>query len=75
MLLKSVAAGVLALGLFGATAFNLPASDTAPIAAIQNEITVSAGVARPTCCAKSAYCCSRKSACCGRTTQLQNDSK
>ncbi len=51
MLLKSVAAGALALGLFGA-AFSLPASDAASNAVVESQVVESPEVARPTCCAK-----------------------
>lgn len=74
MLLKSVAAGALALGLFGA-AFSLPASDAASNAVVESQVVESPEVARPTCCAKRAYCCSVKRSCCGKSVQLQNVSE
>ena len=71
MSLKSVAAGALALGLFGA-AFSLPASDAASSTVVESQIVEAQEVARPTCCAKRAYCCSVKRSCCGKSAQLQN---
>ena len=74
MLLKSVAAGALVLGLFGA-AFSLPASDGASNAVVQSQVVETPEVARPNCCAKRAYCCSVKRSCCGKSAQLQNASE
>ncbi len=55
MLLKSVAAGALALGLFGA-AFGLPTSNAASQAAVQSQDVQAPEVAKPICGAKHAYC-------------------
>lgn len=74
MLLKSVAAGVLTLGLFGA-AFSIPASEVAPNADVYTESEKSPEVARPTCCEKPAFCCSVKRSCCGKSVQMQNDTQ
>ncbi len=74
MLLKSVAAGALALGLFGA-AFSLPASDAASNTVVESQVVETPEVARPTCCAKRAYCCSVKRSCCGKSALLQNVSE
>ena len=73
MLLKSVAAGVLALGLLGTAALSVPASDTTPSAVVETNAIESTELAENTCCAKRAYCCTVKRSCCGSSVILQND--
>lgn len=78
MLLKSVAAGVLSLGLFGAAAFGLPAADVRPTATPAavpqvQEVDSSTELAGNTCCAKRAYCCTVKRSCCGSSAVVEND--
>ncbi|WP_286765234.1 MULTISPECIES: hypothetical protein [Rhodopirellula] len=78
MLLKSVAAGVLSIGLFGAAAFGLPAADVPPTAAPASvsqvqEVDGSADLVGNTCCAKRAYCCTVKRSCCGSSAVVESD--
>ncbi|WP_099263825.1 MULTISPECIES: hypothetical protein [Rhodopirellula] len=78
MLLKSVAAGVLSLGLFGAAALGLPAADVSPTAAPAalsqvQEVDGSADLVGNTCCAKRAYCCTVKRSCCGSSAVVESD--
>jgi hypothetical protein len=73
MLLKSVAAGVLALGLLGSAALSVPASDTSPSAVVETSTIESTELAANTCCAKRAYCCTIKRSCCGSSAAVQND--
>ncbi|WP_231743977.1 hypothetical protein [Stieleria neptunia] len=78
MLLKSVAAGVLSLGLFGAAAFGLPAADVPPTATPAavpqvQEVDFSTELAGNHCCAKRAYCCTIKRSCCGSSAVVEND--
>lgn len=78
MLLKSVAAGVFSLGLFGAAAFALPSADVPPTAtpaAVSQvqEVDSSTELAGNTCCAKRAYCCTIKRSCCGSSAVVEND--
>ncbi len=73
MLLKSVAVGVLALGLFGTAALSVPASDSAPGAMVQANSIESTELAGNMCCAKRAYCCTIKRSCCGSSAVIQSD--
>lgn len=77
MLLKSVAAVSLALGLLGVAAFAL-AADVAPTfpptAGLQTQdVELSTEFAQPTCCAKRAYCCTVKRSCCGSSYTLERN--
>lgn len=78
MLLKSVAASVLALGLFGTAAFALPDANVAPrgipatVVQIQ-DVESSTELAGNTCCAKRAYCCTVKRSCCGSSAVVESD--
>ena len=64
-MLKTVMAGVLALGLVG-SAIALPAADARRMGNEPAQVTkrVKSVVAEPTCCAKRAYCCKIKRSCC-----------
>ncbi len=76
MLLKSVAAGVLALGLFGgAAALSVPAFDAAPSAVVETNTIESTELAEGTCCAKRADCCTVQRSCCGSSVTIQSDAE
>ena len=62
-MLKLLASGVVALGLFGATSFALPPSHV-DHAATNNSQVAASEVAKPTCCMKHAYCCTVQRPCC-----------
>ncbi len=78
MLLKSVAAGVLAIGLFGTAAFTLPAADISPmgtpaIVVQTHDVDSSTEFSGNTCCAKRAYCCTVKRGCCVSSAVVESD--
>lgn len=73
MLLKSLSASVLTLGLLGTASSGLsdalaqPAPNAAQVE-VQTKVTAS-----PICCLKRAYCCSIRRSCCRGKTAVSSD--
>lgn len=64
MLLKSLSASLLALGLLGTASSELPDSLTQPAPSVAQVEVQTEEMATPICCLKRAYCCSVRRSCC-----------